>query len=109
MDPLHLLDRSRRLIEALGPFPTLDALRASARGRELLADVHQLLGTIREHEAPARGAPYAAGQRLRIVQWNIEHGNRFEQIRRALLEHGQLAGADVISLNEVDLGMARSG
>ena len=42
------------------------------------------------------------------MHWNIEHGNRYEQVERALLEHPELAAADLVTLGEVDLGMARA-
>jgi endonuclease/exonuclease/phosphatase family metal-dependent hydrolase len=47
--------------------------------------------------------------RVRVVHWNIEHGNWYPHVERALLEHPELAGADLVTLNEVDLGMARAG
>lgn len=57
------------------------------------------------HHAPGEcGAP----SRVRIVHWNILKGIAFEEIARALGTHPRLAGADVILLNEVDVGMARS-
>jgi endonuclease/exonuclease/phosphatase family metal-dependent hydrolase len=45
---------------------------------------------------------------VRVVHWNIEHGNRYAAIETALAAD-PLADADVIALNEVDLGMARTG
>jgi hypothetical protein len=47
--------------------------------------------------------------RLRAVHWNIEHGNWYPQVESALREHAELAAADLLTLNEVDLGMARAG
>ena len=46
---------------------------------------------------------------LRVVQWNIEKGLQLERIRRRLTEDPELAAADLYCLNEVDVGMARSG
>jgi endonuclease/exonuclease/phosphatase family metal-dependent hydrolase len=43
------------------------------------------------------------------VHWNIEHGNWYEQVERALLERSELADADLLLFNEIDLGMARAG
>src|SRR5437764_533574 len=51
----------------------------------------------------------AAAGRVRVAQWNIEHGNRCEAIARASRSQAALAAADLVTLNEVDLGMARSG
>lgn len=42
------------------------------------------------------------------VHWNVEHGNWYEQVERALIDHPQLRGADVLLFNEIDLGMARA-
>jgi endonuclease/exonuclease/phosphatase family metal-dependent hydrolase len=44
-----------------------------------------------------------------VVQWNIEHGNHYGRIEAALSTRPDLREADVVSLNEVDLGMARAG
>ncbi len=47
--------------------------------------------------------------RLRAVQWNVEHGNGFDRAAAALRGHPALAEADIVFLEECDLGMARSG
>ncbi len=46
---------------------------------------------------------------LRIAQWNIEKGKNFTRILEKFQNHEILKWADVIVLNEADLGMARSG
>jgi endonuclease/exonuclease/phosphatase family metal-dependent hydrolase len=46
--------------------------------------------------------------RLRAVAWNIQRGARFDDLRRALLAP-PLAGADLLLLSEVDVGLGRSG
>jgi endonuclease/exonuclease/phosphatase family metal-dependent hydrolase len=46
---------------------------------------------------------------LRVAQWNVEKGLRFDAIAHQLATHPILSRADVVMLNEVDLGMARSG
>src|SRR5215204_1757364 len=43
------------------------------------------------------------------LAWNIERGNVFEGIVRALQDHDQLKEKDVLLLTELDYGMARSG
>jgi len=45
---------------------------------------------------------------LRIAQWNIEKGKRFNSILSKLQSHEVLRWADVLILNEADLGMIRS-
>ena len=46
--------------------------------------------------------------RLRLVAWNIEKGKRWPLLEKCL-EHEAIRTADVLCLNEVDDGMARSG
>lgn len=46
--------------------------------------------------------------RIRLVAWNIEKGKRWELIEKCL-NADSLRSADVLCLNEVDEGMARSG
>ncbi len=45
---------------------------------------------------------------MRIVTWNIEKGKRWELLE-ACLSHESIRAADILCLNEVDDGMARSG
>jgi endonuclease/exonuclease/phosphatase family metal-dependent hydrolase len=47
--------------------------------------------------------------RLRVAVFNVERGNRFEGIVGLLTSHPTLREVDVMFLNEVDWGMARSG
>src|SRR5436190_11640775 len=47
-------------------------------------------------------------QAVRIVSWNIEKGKRWSSLEKCL-EHESIRTADVLCLNEVDEGMARSG
>ena len=46
---------------------------------------------------------------IRFVSWNIEKGRRLEGLRRAFRTDARLAAADVVMLQEADVGMARSG
>jgi endonuclease/exonuclease/phosphatase family metal-dependent hydrolase len=107
-DP-QLLAECRALARAITPFPTIEALHGSAEWRELSARFAALLGTVRRHEPPGDVAPPLHADRVRVVQWNIEHGNWYEQVERALLTRGELAHADIVTLDEVDLGCARAG
>ncbi len=90
-------------------YPSLAALHASPDWPRLGWRLDAHLDGVRL--TPARGpdGPPRGPTRVRVVHWNLEHGNRFEPIAGALRTHPLLAGADVVSLNEVDLGMARSG
>ena len=46
---------------------------------------------------------------MKAVHWNIEHGNWYDRVERALVEHPELCDADVYLFNEIDFGMARAG
>jgi endonuclease/exonuclease/phosphatase family metal-dependent hydrolase len=45
---------------------------------------------------------------IRLVHWNIEKGKRWALLSQCLT-HPAIASADIITLNEADWGMARSG
>src|SRR5690349_8017058 len=45
---------------------------------------------------------------MRIVTWNIEKGKRWNLLEECLA-HASIRSADILCLNEVDDGMARSG
>ncbi len=104
-----LLDECRALVDALRRHPTLEALHASPGWPDLGPRLARLLSTIRRHAPGREPAPPRDPARLRVVHWNIEHGNRYPEVERALLGHPALADADLVTLNEVDLGMARAG
>jgi endonuclease/exonuclease/phosphatase family metal-dependent hydrolase len=93
----------------LDRFPTLDALQGSSDWGMVEARLAGLLETRRRHAPATPPAPARDPSRLHAVHWNIEHGNQYEAVERALRGHPDLAGADLVMLNEVDLGMARSG
>ncbi len=46
---------------------------------------------------------------LRVAQWNIEKGKRYQQILDTLKHDQRLKWADIVLLNESDIGMNRSG
>jgi endonuclease/exonuclease/phosphatase family metal-dependent hydrolase len=46
---------------------------------------------------------------LRAVTWNIERGNRLPAILSFLGDKPEILDCDIVLLNEVDIGMARSG
>lgn len=96
------------LRDAFAAFPTLAALHAAPEWPAWSARLATLLDHVRRHEGTCTSGDRAADT-IRVVHWNIEHGNRFEAIAEALATHPALADADLVTLNEVDLGMARSG
>lgn len=50
----------------------------------------------------------ACRDRLRVAAWNIERGKRFGVLTDFIERHELLRTADVLLLNEVDIGMGRS-
>lgn len=54
------------------------------------------------------GATPRIGSFIRIAQWNIEKGKRFDPIAERLQRDEVLRGSDILILNEADLGMNRS-
>jgi endonuclease/exonuclease/phosphatase family metal-dependent hydrolase len=104
-----LLEECRALRRAVEPFPTLQALHAAPAWPDLGPRLQRLLGEPRLLPAPASPPPPSDPARVRAVHWNLEHGNEYARIEQALLTHDALRDADLVLLNEVDLGMARSG
>ena len=98
---------ARALREAFRRHPTLASLHADPAWPGLEARLSALLTPIRTWSPDHDREPSHNGTRLRVGHWNLEHGNRFDAIARALETHPALAGADLVTLNEVDLGMAR--
>ena len=105
----RLVSEAHALKRDLDRFQTLAALDASPDGAALRARVAAVLATVRRHEPQAPPAAPRDPSCVRAVHWNIEHGNWYEQVERALVSHPALAGADLVLLNEIDLGMARAG
>ena len=74
-------------------------------------DIERLVGGYEWSLGPTRHGD--AAQRpdapVNAVAWNIERGKRFEAVAGLLRGHPELAGADLVLLTEVDVGMGRSG
>ncbi|PYV18765.1 MAG: hypothetical protein DMG07_03205 [Acidobacteria bacterium] len=96
-----------QILEGLRAPATLEELRRTpffaARGHEIEA----LLGT--PEIVPFGGAEPRLGAFVRVAQWNIEKGLRFERVLATLETDAVLRWADVVLLNEADFGMNRSG
>lgn len=107
-DPV-LLAECRTLVAALTPHPTTAALTAAPEWPALEARLMQLLGTVRRWSPPVPPPASPDPGRVRVVHWNIEHGNWWEPLTRALDGEEYLKDADLYCFNEVDLGMARAG
>jgi endonuclease/exonuclease/phosphatase family metal-dependent hydrolase len=107
-DP-SLIAECGEIRRALRTSATLDSLHAAPSWPALRERIDRVLGTVRRAVPPLPHDLPSDRDRVRSVHWNIEHGNRYEQVEHALKTHPQLAQADLVLLNEVDLGMARSG
>lgn len=106
--PAHIAE-AHQLREAIQRHATIAELRASAEWLELERRLHSFLDPPRRYPAVVPPADSDDPSRLRVVHWNVEHGNGYEQLEQALLEHPALVGADLVLCNEIDLGMARAG
>jgi endonuclease/exonuclease/phosphatase family metal-dependent hydrolase len=105
------LAESQALRRAIGRFATRREWLASSEGPELAVRLERHLSRVRRLEpSTARSEPPgAARDDLHAVHWNVLHGTQYDSILRALREEPALLGADLLSLNETDLGLARSG
>ena len=101
------MTRRRELIEGLRVHATLDALRRSSFYLERRGEIEALLGTPEVAAEP--GAVPRVRDFVRLVQWNLEKGARFDAIAERLARDPVLRWDDVVLLNEADHGMARSG
>ena len=105
-----------RAFEPLPP-DEIQALAAIKRRNELLkSDLYSRLAPrLQEvtyaviHEPAPAPPPPASNGFVRVATWNIERGIELDGIKAYLANHEELRRADILMLNEVDLGMARSG
>src|SRR2546423_12847211 len=84
--------------------PTLASLHAATDWPLLSQRLAALIAPIRRHDFTPADALGAGGDTLRVVQWNIEHRNRFAAIAAALATRPELAGAGLVALDEGGLG-----
>ncbi len=95
------------LVRELATFATLEDLRRSDFFRRHRAALEAVLETPQWYSPNLPAAPNS--DVIRMAGWNIERGNRFDAVLDCLRTHPRLSTADVIWLNEVDVGMARTG
>ena len=96
---------------ALRAIRTREALERSALWTAIGGEVTRVLESVeRGHWAPEPppAAVSAGGRMVRTVAWNIQRGARLDDLRRAVVAP-PFAGADVLLLSEVDVGLGRSG
>lgn len=97
---------NQRLIAELRQFMTRRELQSSAAYQKHSARLAELLETPKLFTAP--DARPLVNDFVRVAHWNIEKGKHLAAVIAAFREHSVLRWADVISLNEADVGMNRS-
>ncbi len=96
----------QQLIAELNHFKTKPELLASAAYQKHRAYLTDLLAT--PQVFPIANPPPRINDFLRIAHWNIEKGNHLDEVIAAFRHHPILRAADLISINEADVGMNRS-
>jgi endonuclease/exonuclease/phosphatase family metal-dependent hydrolase len=98
---------NKALVADLQQPKTLRELHVSAAYRKHRARLAELL------ETPRLFASTQARPRLkdfvRVAHWNVEKGKHLDAVMAAFRTHPTLRYADLISINEADVGMNRSG
>lgn len=97
---------NQHLIADLGGFSTFKELRDSAAFGRHAPELDRLFNQPKLYRAD--GARPRLSSFLRVVEWNIERGTRFDGIVRVLNSHPVLRFSDLLILNELDEGMVRS-
>ncbi len=99
-------DLSRHFPE-LCRFNSTRRMRSSKLYRQIEPEVRRILDTVVSESFSNGFAPQRA-ERVRSTAWNIERGNRLDEIIRTLQEHSDIRHSDLFLITELDHGMARS-
>ena len=91
----------------LSRFTTFEELRQSRLYQQHQARIRGLLNQPRVYRCENVRPRLRAF--LRVVEWNIERGSRLNGIIETLDRHPVIGFADLMLINELDEGMARSG
>ena len=106
--PLDVAPLSADEMRALAAYKRRAELERSSVYRQLRPRIQQLTGALAYH--PAEETPRPPDHPfVRVVSWNIERGTRLDGVKATLATHPRARDADIILLNEVDRGLARSG
>jgi len=95
----------------LGQLRTRRALDRDARYRGARDEIDRVLAGF-EWDLRATSPALPAGastSEIRAVAWNVERGKRFDALMAAIRDEPVIAGADLLLLTELDIGMGRSG
>src|SRR5499427_3464673 len=105
----HEIHRHYRALRAIR---TRKALQRSALWAEIGGEVRRVLEGVERGDCAPVPPPVAVAARggrvLRAVAWNIQRGAQLDDLRRVVVSP-PFAGADVLLLSEVDVGLGRSG
>ena len=96
----------QQIIRELNHFKTQPELLSSAEYQQHRAYLTELLST--PQIFPATNPRPRLNDFLRIAHWNIEKGKHCDDVIAAFRQHPILQAADLISINEADVGMNRS-
>jgi len=112
--PAHLAEARRfshhlsaAQLEALRAIPSRRELVRSSLWREVAPEVTRISYGL-EYGGGRVAARVPARGFLRALTWNIERGIRLDGIKAFVAARPELLDADLVLLNEVDVGMARS-
>jgi endonuclease/exonuclease/phosphatase family metal-dependent hydrolase len=94
------------LIAELRRFKTKPELLSSAEYQKHQAYLTELFATPKVF--PAENTHLHIKNFLRIAHWNIEKGKHLDAVIAAFRQHPILQAADLVSINETDVGMNRS-
>src|SRR5262245_13986591 len=101
------MERHRFLVENLSRCATLAELRGTEFFARFGREIEELLSQPVIQRCP--GAAPRLKSFLRVAQWNLEKGTQYGRILETLRSDEALKWADIILLNEADVGMSRSG
>ena len=106
--PLDMAPLSPGEMHALGVYRRRRDLERASIYQRLRPRIARITGAL-IHQPAARAPEPALHPFVRVASWNIERGARLEGITAVLAGDPLLSRADIILLNEVDRGMARTG
>ncbi|HVE55508.1 MAG TPA: endonuclease/exonuclease/phosphatase family protein [Pyrinomonadaceae bacterium] len=91
-------------------FESIEETEKSALYQKIKPTVERILNAVVQEEfSPRFQVPSPKSKSVSALAWNIERGNIYEGIARALKNDERLKNKDVYLLTELDYGMARSG
>lgn len=107
--PLAFTPLTREEIRELAGIKRRQALLASPVYERLAERLFEVTYAVIHQPAPAPPPGPVNPDRVRVATWNIERGIELDGIKAYLAGHKELLSADILMLNEVDVGMSRSG